>query len=331
MTSPLISVLIPVYNGEKYLRESLDSVIAQTYTNLEILCMDDGSTDKSAEILEEYALKDNRIKVFHQPNSGVAVARNALLDSAGGDFIAFLDAYDTLSQRALEAALYFIQKENADIAEFATGRTDVSGIKDYAVDYQKSETRVITDMNIFLKKDRKQSSWITIWNKLYRAESIKGIYFDEKLSYEEDYWFSLLVTDKIEKKVIIPLTLHYYRVNDTSVTGKINFEKYVSSATHRIRLSYDHFLKGGKVPLEYIVPFKRDLVIDAYRMMIQKNLKKNPNKWQRKRLFLIAADAFAQYVQKRVIDIRYLPFHHRIVAFLAARKHYFICRMLCRL
>jgi len=331
MTSPLISVLIPVYNGEKYLRESLDSVIAQTYTNLEILCMDDGSTDKSTDILKEYASKDSRIKVFNQPNSGVAVARNALLDSAGGDFIAFLDADDTWAQRALEVALYFIQKENADVAEFSTGRTDLSAIKDYAADYQKTECRVITDMNVFLKKDRKQSSWITIWNKLYRAESIKGLYFDENLAYEEDYWFSLLVADKIEKKVIIPLTLHYYRVSDTSVTGKINFEKYVASATHRILLSYEHFLKGGKVPLEYIVPFKRDLVIDAYRMMIQKNLKKNPNKWQRKRLFLIAAATFAQYVQKRVIDVRYLPFHHRVAAFFAARKHYFICRLLCRL
>lgn len=94
MENPLITVIIPVYNVEKYLQRCLDSVIAQTYQNLEIICIDDGSTDCSGEICEQYAIKDERVKVFHQENQGVSAARNKGLDMASGEYIAFVDSDD---------------------------------------------------------------------------------------------------------------------------------------------------------------------------------------------------------------------------------------------
>ena len=94
MRTPLISVIIPVYNVEKYLRRCLDSVIAQTYQNLEIICVDDGSIDDSGKICDQYAVRDARIKVIHQENQGLSAARNRGLDAAEGEYIAFVDSDD---------------------------------------------------------------------------------------------------------------------------------------------------------------------------------------------------------------------------------------------
>lgn len=97
-----ISVIVPVYNAEKYLKTCLDSLISQTYTNFEVLCVDDGSTDHSLNILRFYEKKDNRIKVFTQKNAGPAAARNKALQYATGDYISFVDADDYLVENAFK-------------------------------------------------------------------------------------------------------------------------------------------------------------------------------------------------------------------------------------
>lgn len=99
---PLITVIVPVYNVEKYLRRCLDSIIRQTYQNLEILCIDDGSIDNSGEICEQYAARDARIKVIHQENQGLSTARNRGLDTATGEYIAFVDSDDYIAADVLE-------------------------------------------------------------------------------------------------------------------------------------------------------------------------------------------------------------------------------------
>ena len=102
MRTPLISVIIPVYNVEKYLRRCLDSVIAQTYQNLEIICVDDGSIDDSGKICDQYAVRDARIKVIHQENQGLSAARNRGIDAADGEYIAFVDSDDYILEDMFE-------------------------------------------------------------------------------------------------------------------------------------------------------------------------------------------------------------------------------------
>ena len=115
---PKISVIIPVYKVEQYLPECLDSIINQTYKNLEIICIDDGSPDNSGKILDEYASKDNRIRVIHKENGGISSARNAGLDIATGDWISFVDSDDWLDINTYEKLLSSADEANTDIVMF---------------------------------------------------------------------------------------------------------------------------------------------------------------------------------------------------------------------
>ena len=112
----LVSVIVPIYKVEKYLGKCVDSIINQTYKNLEIILVDDGSPDNSGKICDEYAKKDNRIKVIHKENGGLSSARNAGLDVATGEFIAFVDSDDRIHLDFVEKLYRAIKEENADIA-----------------------------------------------------------------------------------------------------------------------------------------------------------------------------------------------------------------------
>ena len=111
-----ISVIIPIYNVEKYLEKCIDSVLAQTYRNIEIILVDDGSTDKCADICDSYLKKDSRVKVIHKVNGGLSSARNAGLDIAEGDFISFVDSDDFIEKEMLEKLYEALMEADADMA-----------------------------------------------------------------------------------------------------------------------------------------------------------------------------------------------------------------------
>ena len=124
-----ITVIIPVYNVEKYLKEAIEATINQTYKNLEIILVDDGSTDSSGKICDEYAKKDNRIKVIHQENRGMSGARNVGLECATGKYIMFSDSDDTFELNACEKLYNFIEKTNADYVVGNYTNMDEDGTK----------------------------------------------------------------------------------------------------------------------------------------------------------------------------------------------------------
>ena len=115
MNTPLVSIVIPVYNVERYLRMCLDSVMMQTYTNLEIVCINDGSPDGSGFILREYAAKDKRIKILEIENQGLSGARNVGIANCKGDYLMFLDSDDWIDNNTVEEAMSGILEHNADI------------------------------------------------------------------------------------------------------------------------------------------------------------------------------------------------------------------------
>ena len=188
--SPLISIIIPVYNVEKYLRKCLDSICGQTYRNLEILCINDGSTDGSGAILDEYAGRDERIKVFNQKNAGLSAARNTGLEHAKGVWITGVDSDDYLAEDAYEYALSK-SHDDVDIICFGTqvvweqGTPD-EGFQQYFELPYEGHGPVSLDLI--------QQINVTFWNKLWRKQLIDRFQqrFPVGLCHEDNYfWFTL--------------------------------------------------------------------------------------------------------------------------------------------
>ena len=226
--SPTISVIIPVHNTESFLNECLDSVINQTLTNIEIICINDGSTDNSLKILEEYADRDNRIKIISQENKGGGAARNAGLVIAKGEYLAFLDSDDFFNTQALQKAYAKIVADNADIVVFNCKV------------YYNSSKRYVNAPWVFMKKYFPKAipfsyhdvpDYIlnmfssTVWNKLYKKEMIKqyDIIFQESMR-TNDLYFSYLAL--IHAKCITTLdeALVYYRKDVSNSSQSTNHE-----------------------------------------------------------------------------------------------------------
>lgn len=211
----LISVVIPVYNVEKYLPQCLDSVISQSYKKLEILVVDDGSTDKSGIICDEYAERDKRIAVYHTANHGLSAARNYALDTATGAYIAFLDSDDWLEADAYSILLKEAMRTGADIVhfrfyqEFVNNSRESSGPKD----------RFIVEGDAILRAlllEKRVSD--DVWDKLYKASLFKTIRYPEGRIFEDKAVTNKLI-QKSKRLVFLPDCLIHYRNRNNSVSN----------------------------------------------------------------------------------------------------------------
>lgn len=212
-----VTIIVSVYNVEKYLKKCLDSLINQTYKNLEIIVIDDGSTDGSGKICDEFAKIDDRVIVVHQKNAGVSVARNIGLDKMTGSHVTFVDSDDYLEQKAIEKFLTILIYENADIV---CGEA-ITFIMDGTIYYpnkkaEKFSTDVIKEKILL---DKLGNHAIT---KFYKAELWKNIRFPEKLVYE-DFYIMPSVCVNAKKIVYKCEPLYYYnRINPTSLSSLWN-------------------------------------------------------------------------------------------------------------
>lgn len=183
-TNPTISIIIPVYNTEKYLRRCLDSIVAQTYKDFECILVDDGSTDASGKICDEYAAKDNRFKVFHKKNGGVSSARNLGLDNAKGEYIAFCDADDYVKENWLSE--FILRIPICDIVVSGFEKTHCGKVQKKIYPYYNlSEPDLLWTI---LEIDGTAGF---LWNKCFRTEIIakENIRFKEKYKLWEDEEF----------------------------------------------------------------------------------------------------------------------------------------------
>lgn len=217
---PLVSIIVPVYNAEKYLNRCIDSILSQTMTDFELLLIDDGSKDESGCICDEYAEKDARVRVFHKPNGGVSSARNLGLDNAKGKWITFVDADDRCSCNYLEHLLSKVDDDTDLIISYAV-ICDSTGEK--AEVYPEYRVNATNFERLFVDSDM---HWHTSpWAKLYRASIIyeNSLRFNEMMHIGEDadFLFSfMLITDKI----YVSSDTDYYYTCDVSgsLTKRIN-------------------------------------------------------------------------------------------------------------
>lgn len=217
---PLVSIIVPVYNAEKYLNRCIDSILSQTMTDFELLLIDDGSKDNSGRICDEYSEKDARVRVFHKPNGGVSSARNLGLDNAKGKWITFVDADDRCSCNYLEHLLSKVDDDTDLIISYAV-ICDSTGEK--AEVYPEYRVNATNFERLFVDSDM---HWHTSpWAKLYRASIIyeNSLRFNEMMHIGEDadFLFSfMLITDKI----YVSSDTDYYYTCDVSgsLTKRIN-------------------------------------------------------------------------------------------------------------
>ena len=215
---PKISVIVPVYNVQMYLRQCLDSVLNQTFTDFEIICVNDGSTDDSGKILLEYADKDNRIKIITQENKGLSEARNSGLKSAQGEYIYFLDSDDFSHPQLLEICYTLAEKEQADLVSFETIKEKAGKVADFeqydicGISYKKTHTPLF-----FQKKRGKYKISFNVWTKFYRKTLISDLFFIPDI-YFEDYPYTYMVLSKYPRTVLLNIPLHHYVMNPVSIS-----------------------------------------------------------------------------------------------------------------
>lgn len=229
MKKPLISIITPVYNAEKYLDECIQSVVNQTYKNIELILINDGSKDRSLEICNKWANIDNRVVVIDKPNGGVATARNKGLEIAKGQLIGFVDNDDTIVPNMYETMYQDMIDNDADIVmcnscAYINGMRQDEGYKGYTsfeIGSEQLVKRMLTYEKIFCS---------SVWSKLYRRELIGNVRFLEDITLGDDYYFNGMIYPRVNKFYYNDRAFYNYRKREGSICrsgiGEHFFDKY---------------------------------------------------------------------------------------------------------
>lgn len=267
---PRISVVVPIYNGEQYLKRCVDSVLEQTYKDIEVLLVNDGSTDGSLEILREYEQKDSRVKVIDKPNTGVSLTRNAGIDASEGEYIFFIDCDDWIDFDTLEFLLSHAE----------TRGTEITGCG-FCMSYPNGEEKHFDEQEKFIDDTREFVMWTlsgglaanAAWGKLYKSDRLKAR-FDAQYDICEDDDFSFRVAKTAESYLRLPDAKYHYFQNYQSgavLSNSIVSQKPIDVTTAIIE---DPFVKSDPELLNQACCKK----ISAIYMTYYKCLKLNDRK-----------------------------------------------------
>lgn len=229
----MISVIVPVYNVEKYLPKCIESICGQTYRDLEIILVDDGSTDNCGKICEEYARKDDRIRVLHKQNGGLSDARNYGINEAKGEYIQFADSDDYLHPDMTRRLFQALIQNDADMAV-----CDFLPVKE--TDSPEFDTTAPGEVICFQKEQimdqlqYRNTLTVIAWNKLYKTSVFSDLRYEKGRLHEDEYLIHHIL-HKIKKSVYLSDKLYFYVQHEGSITGKIS--------TKRIEDGYEAYLE----------------------------------------------------------------------------------------
>lgn len=257
----MISVIIPIFNAENYIHRCIDSILAQSYADFELLLINDGSTDSSGSICNEYALSDNRVRVFHKENGGVSSARNMGLDNAKGEWIAFVDSDDYIIK--LDSFFY-----NEDLIIFPYKLLSKDGSESlYKLDNLVFENK--KEVKNIIKEKSTTSIFKTLWSKLYKRKLIGSLRFDESIRIGEDQLFLLEYLNSIKTCRFVNSYMYVY--------GEFQASKYQISIVEAI-----YTMKRLIVSCENLgvcdLKFRKD-VLFTYKSFCQNDIDRNPEQW----------------------------------------------------
>lgn len=288
MQKPLVSVIVPVYNGEKYLSTCLDCICNQTLQELEIIVVDDGSTDETGRIADEYAAKDLRVRVIHQKNGHLSVARNAGLSVIKGGFVSFVDADDWIDRDMLESMYTTMVSKSLDLV--------IAGVRvEYPAEnrfyYQRTSAYLEAKNREEIKKLYFRLKELCLfnyaWNKLYRVSFLRAnnLSFTVEPPYEDES-FNMEVFMKASSIAVLPDTpYHYMRYDNGSIVASYKADMLEAYAD-KCKI-YQRFFTHLQMPSEWIARFLQEGWWGVYCGYVQSLYKKNAGLSRKKRLELI--------------------------------------------
>ena len=271
-----ISVIVPVYNVEKYLERCLESIIFQTYKELEIIVINDGSTDNSGKICDYYAQKDSRIKVLHQENKGAASAKNAGLHIATGKYLTFVDSDDYLEKDSYEFMQKHLEEKAVDVIHCAFRDVYKEHVTDRLLLAEEKKFDVIS----YLKRFATDWTCSLLWNKMYRREIFNGIFFEEGHKIDDEFFVYQGILNA-EKILYIPKIIYNYRRRKSGIMmseeskEKIILDKidFISQRRKKIIAKYPELKETfDKQYLEFLLALSKDISITEENLKTIKKL-----------------------------------------------------------
>lgn len=299
---PTLSIIIPVYNVEPYLDECIRSVSRQSFHDIEIICVDDGSTDRSPIILDQWSQSDNRIKVIHKTNSGVSSSRNVGLRSAKGRYVTFVDADDYVRDDIYLVSQKLIDNNNLDILIFAFESIP----NNYIVKTGFPINQVLSYHQLFSSNSRIQSrnALCYNWRFVFRADILKdnSIFFDESISIGEDMVFNIEAICHAKRIMAIDDALYFYRRNNPNSAMSKGYKPGLEDSLHRM---YQHKLRQLKdYQLDIHNSYVNDLAIytvSVYLKMLLDNL------------YSLKSGKCHSNEIKRILSLPYIRYAYRII------------------
>ncbi len=302
-----ISVIVPIYKVEKYLLKCVESLINQTYKNLEIILVDDGSPDKCPQICDEYAQKDNRIKVIHKENGGLSDARNAGMKIATGEYISFIDSDDWVNTDMYQYMLKEALLHNADIVECNIYNAFEDKTEKYNTDHYAIYNNNYDIMKAYIKDYNIKT---VVWNKLYKKSLIKDIPF-EFGKYNEDEFFTYQVLSRANFLIHIDNYYYYYRQRSGSIMGSSYSLKKLDSL--EAALIRTNFIKVNYPDLYfYQLKYTTFLCIGHYQEIL-KNKNLDQDKKSRKLI-----EKYRKKLKWKISDLKKIKFSLRVFVVLSS-------------
>ncbi len=316
MTDKKISIIVPAYNVENYVGECIESLIAQTYKNLEVIIVDDGSKDNTGKIIDQYAEKDKRILVVHQKNGGLPHARNTGLQYASGDYIMFLDSDDWLDMNCCEIVLNKIQSFDADLLFFEYSKEYKNKTVKMKTYGQKELKFDLTGVKEFFLYDMRT---ITAWGKIYKSEIIGNQRYNESMKTAEDVDFNFRVYKKTKRALYIDDNLLHYRILENSAIH--GFDPKIDDKLSNV---IDSLYEWAQEDFEHMEAYYSFVAI-AYILICQNKICSNPGLNFLKKVSEISRIGENSSYKKLFdnIDKVKIPKSRKLIVWLGKRRFYF--------
>ena len=327
----MISIIVPVYNVAPYLPQCLDSLVNQTYRDLEIICVNDGSTDGSLAILKEYAKVDERIKIISRENRGISCSRNEALDIAQGEWTMFVDSDDWIDSNTCESALNLALQHQADVVMWAYMREFRNqSLPKYYIpkttvwegeNISQLHRRIVGPINEELSRPDTLDAWGTIWGKLYRSSFIHQEtpirFVDTRIiGSVEDVLFNIAYMGRISKAVYVPETWYHYRKGESYTSS------YKADLPQKWELLYQEIekeLTKQQLGKDFIQAYKNRISLGIIGLGLNEMFAKTSLKGKYKRIqALLNRKSFQDAIQS--FPICYLPIHWKVFYNLAKYK-----------